>query len=1696
MAGFDILHFSAPQTDFSQDFREENQIENIVPAAKASRDALWAGFATNGPFNPDQGGQIFNEYLSLGHSPTADAIVTDDQSNRTFKMLNSIKLNIENSLTPPPTPEQEQKAKESADSFARQLEPITTANTRRMNAIADLDRFNIIRAQGAPPRSLQNIALDYQRRRQVAQSTGEQFIQDQLVNTADMVELGPSELLNVERGTPRTREFLTTPQREEIARQMFGLSTEEQNGFLRTITNFAISGLVPGPYTIKQNVMLARVFPEVDEWTPGQEIEQAKNILRGLPRDELIQRLTKLSEVAKDMAGYGALEVTDRMVGDDPSFDSLQAYDLYSTYAANLAGAMSETTAAGINDATFLMDLFPAASYLYGKGKGIARYLKRFTPLSQLERTNRSAARELAQKIIRAKDEGDTTLAESLRVQLGEMVAQHGTVQSPGSGSRGNFSIIDDFDITQNPNAATLYSASYLTPNEYDAFVRGSGEAVRAETRTAAERASQVQVSNTEAQAIPGGIRVAHSLGASQHAGFHHPDVAEAVASNLADGERLVTIEARHTVTGQTQNFTLPDFQRFAAEARNVADDPNLNAYQRAAAQGETNNYEFFVRSQEDRYVSPEHVLRGEADLAREGVTGWAAKYLNKSSLYRRYFSNISNIAEAEADTVTQALRGAREEYSNLNSRSMKLADRVIHAMDQEGKNFTLAEIIDRTEGDVLAARGVLAVRRWADALHFRENANLRRTLSAEGYQSLDLTNALKERTRFLARPTENVTDGVMFYDSTTGKSVKANDNLLEDLKNRGYQFVELRRPVIKDKQEIRYIAIDPDKKGGRLNPLPKQVVPKLDGYFPRVYDANYMVVRITSGVDAHGRPFEGREPLSLHHNIDQANRDMRARQALKEDGKDELRVFGSRELDELKDEYLLSTQGRNSVDYYEASGRMFTTARGKQLNPLGEQLDANFRGPFRSIRETMEIAEHKVGNRAIQEAVDFLTNRWEKDNAEHFGVVDDRTGKKIMPIWGKLPAAKDANINRERYAAAVADRDHIQLVAGVDRTWMRTAWANTMRNVSESLVTRYSPDSWRYRVGDRALRLKNTGIDSMLRRGAFVYSIAWNPLRQLILQASSSALYTSAPNFMKYMTSGSLTKDYMAVVTYNLVKDLPNSNELIDQWAKRLNMSGEDYRNLGESFERTGFFQSIDSHSYAVGIHNSAYDQAFETSRAMHAIGQPLKNMNNFLRRVGFDTGEKHNLLTAFLVQRNEYLQEGKNLKELNTFAQLIGDARARSGNMSRTGATALNRGAAGVLFQFMTYNMRVAQMLIPKELPRSFGIRRASNFFTRGKAESWYKETIGKLSDNMLTSQEKKRIWLYQSLMWGAGGWGAMGAVNGTLQIISDKTGTPIELPPEVSNTIQEGMIGSGLNYGLRIAMGDNSQVNFSEAFSPVAGFRGNFPGLEEGNSNPLVSIGEALFLQTPSARQGLGPGVAMLFRAYSSLKTAWAMMGMPVDGVSMPYDPENSPDLALDAIARFAPSYNNFVRGRAAARIGWLTDNSGNLTVSAERGEAVMRALFGLESDRERSYLNDRNEIYGVTSVVTPASDRDIRDAAKTYYNNRMLAARRLGAGEISENQFILDAQNESGMLDDVFSDPVDNYNFWNYFQDYVRSDLNKNGEMKLADTLFSRIQEGSIKNNASSITRISNMGEFEGKEDVLNYLKTLTELYPND
>lgn len=1678
MSSFDLNHFLfAPgeQNSFQEDFSNQGLADKIVPETRASKDALWGGLADSGPFNPDRENQIFSEYLTNGVSPTADAIAADDKNHRTISQAFNLSNIIKQDIAEIPG-----------------LSDITDRSTAKMRAIENLDHFNIIREQGAPTRSLSNIALDYQRRREVAQSTGEQFIQDQLVHTADNYELNSRDALNLNQDLPLSDEVMTTPQRERLAMYMFGVDTNQQNGIARYFANAGLSAILPGPYTAKMNYVLKKVFPET-EHVGGTGIQEAKNILRNLPRRELTERLRLLSDTVEEMSSIGPLEMAHNAVGGKDSVDSAQAWDLYTSFTNGLADTTNDTTAATIQDVVFAMDLLPALGYLGRRGSRAMSYLRRFTPMGRLERANRSAARELAQRVI--QEGANSALGKKLKADLGEMVAEHGAVKSPGSGSRGSYSILDDFDESQMPAVSTNYSSSQMTPQEAARFERTQRAQVRRTTTTTARRVAQTQVANTEVGQIPGGLRVAHTLGSSQHAGFHDVRVADAVASSLDDGERLVTVERRNILSGQTDTMTMDQFRSHVDEVGSIGDRTELNAYQRAALEGEQKNYEYFVRSQEDRFIAPEHVLPGQFEAARTGITGWFAKYANKSSLYRRYFANMSTIAEAEADVVTQALRGAREEYSNLNARSMKLADRIIHAMDDQGEDFSLERIVDMADGDIPAVRGVLAVRRWADALHYRENYNFRRRLQAEGYQHLRVTSPIQERTDFLGRAVNEVSDGTSFYDLATKTHVKANKELLQELKTRGVQLVELRRPLIVDRQQVRYVALDAERKLGKLGKLPPNVIARLPGYFPRVYDANYVLARVVSGVDAHGKPYTGRVPISLHHNIDQANRERSAKLALQEGKPDELVVLGSRELNNLQDDYLISSQARGSIDYYEATGRLFTTSRGKLLNPMTEQLGATHRGPLRDIRETMEMAEYKVGNQAITQSVEFLTQRWEKDYAEHFGVVDPATGKKVMPIWGDIPHASDANINKALRDRAIADRDHIQLVAGVDRSWIRAGWAQAMRNVSESLVSRYNPNSFMYRVGDAAIRLRNTSPDSWLRRGAFVTSIAWNPIRQLILQASSAGLYTAAPNFMKYMGTGRFTKDYMAVVTYNLVKDLEGSNKLMDDWAKRLGMSSEEYRTLGESFDRTGFFQSIDSHSYAVGIHNSAFSQAFETSRAATAIGQPFKNFNNFMRRVGFDTGEKHNLLSAWLVQRNEALAEGKDLTNLHNFTQLIGDARARSGNMSRTGSTALNRGAAGVLFQFMTYNMRIAQQLIPKELPRTFGIKAASNFFTRGRAEGWYRETIGKLSDEALTQQEKKRIWLYQSLMWGAGGWGAMGAVNGGLQIISDMTGTPIELNQDVSNIIQEGMIGSGLNLGLRIAMGDNSQVNFSEAFSPVAGFRGNFPGLEEGNSNPAVAIGEAIFLQTPSARQGLGPGVAMLFRAFSSAKIAWAMMGMPVDGVQLDYDPENSPDKALDAIARFAPVYNNFIKGRAAAKIGWMMSNGGDLTVHAERGEAAMRSLLGLESDRERNYLNTRNEMFGVMEQVTPASDRDLRDAAKAYYNYMKISARRLPAGEIDENQFTADVMNHSAMMNDLLHDPIENYNFWNYFQDYVRSDLNERGEMKLVDTLFNRVHKGEIKNNAESITRISNMGDFEGKEDVLNYLKTLTELYPD-
>lgn len=1652
---------------FSQDFNTEGSFTqdfdtigtNALNENSAKLKATYGALAVDNDIGTPTEDNIFGDLVTNGQSPVIDTVLTQEQNKKNEQVRSE---------------------------FQTALDRITTNSTRSMNMEASLRTLGVILDPQAP--TVRTAALAALARKPTTKGNPEAVrIQDQLSQIEPGRRLSDGQMLGI------TNEFgvgdfvFTSQERDRMAKQYLPVYDNTRSSLPNQVANFALGAFVPGPYSARRGYFFSQLFPDMDAkdfynpTTAGLAIAEAKRRMNSMSRDELTTFLRdRMPSVLRTAANTGY----EFNIGEDTDEDTQYMVDLYMTLMDDAADEQtSENVDIALNTAVGILDLYPLARGTVGKGLQLLKYLRRISPLENVARVDRVRAQELAQRAILAGRAGQDGLARSLRTTLADMINEYAMPKSPGSGSRAAFNLTDRWDISQTPNQAVDNSRAFLSPEERARFEQEA----RNKTKTSiADAVGDVHIADSEVGIIPGGVRTSTSVGVDGQHGFSTPSLARAIAESLMEegSERLVTIEARNVTTGEVRTVTTEDL-RLMDEYDQVAGRPELDPRQLVDPNSPVprhpprNAEEFTIKVQEDHRISPEHTLVGELDAAREGLTGKAAKWFNKYSVYKRYFANASSIAEADAEVVTQALRGVRETFMNLPRTSMKRADKILNDMDLKGVDMSLEEITRAADGDIEAVRGVLAVRRWADAMHFNTNRAARNELSAGGYRSF--TASIGDRTQFFAKPVkiEEVPMAERIYSVQDNKAAVADEATRTQRAAEGWTAVRLRRPVRVGNQYVEYVWHNKAVDGTRVSKLPLEVVRRIPGYIPRVYDANYILARIVRGIDSQGRPYVGREPVSLHHNIEQANRDEAIRRGLApSDDTTEYKVFGTRELIDNRDETLLSHLARSGLDYLEDSGRLGTSSRGNILRPMTEGAFSSERGPLQDIIESMEIAEFKVGNANMSKLVAIMTRRWEKEYADDFGVENSRTGKKEMPIWGEILNASDANVNRARYDKAVADRDHIRLIAGVDRTRHRMWWADRMRRISESLVTSHNPGDFWYNMGDKALRLKNSDLFSQIKRINFLRSIVWNPLRQLPLQFASSAMYMSTPHAIQYaLKPNGLSRDFTAIVTYFLSKDLPGSNELFDNMAKKLGMTPNEYRELGEQFERTGFFQGIDSHSYAVGMYNSAQGAFVDSTRASTGIGRMLKNGSNFVRRVGFDTGERGNMLMGYLIERNRQLKEGIDLRNPDNFAQLIGDVRARTLNMGRTGTSALNQGAPGVMFQFMQYNMRVLQALLPE---KALG------------------RTVGKLADKSFTPAEKARMTFFLTAMFGTGGWGAANLAEDVTEWYSSVRGETVQMDPEVAETIREGIFGTAANWTLRSAFSDDSQVLVSSAFSPVAGIAGNLPDGDKLDSNPITRLYEGIMSQNPDALQELAGPAWVTYKAFrDQMKLAFAAMGVPFDGVALPFDPVQSPQLAIDAIGRIAPGYNNYVKGKAALQIGRFMDAQGDLGVEATEGEAYMKMLMGLESVEEVDLRQNLLALKGRAIPVRTPEDKDVRDAANTYYEHLKIFARRLGNGEIDQQQFLDAAMQEHWVVNSALEDPVAQWRFKNYIAEKIQGNLNNKGTDELVTLLSNTIQSGDIPSIPRSITRLNNMQSLDPKvrEEMIQYMNVYMELFSN-
>jgi len=430
----------------------------------------------------------------------------------------------------------------------------------------------------------------------------------------------------------------------------------------------------------------------------------------------------------------------------------------------------------------------------------------------------------------------------------------------------------------------------------------------------------------------------------------------------------------------------------------------------------------------------------------------------------------------------------------------------------------------------------------------------------------------------------------------------------------------------------------------------------------------------------------------------------------------------------EMPDEYLTNGQGLEFVDpedtgfngFLRTTGRMYTGRKGEALPDYRGQ-QAVLLDPYETInRSLMNIsALTSFGDYKVQSV-----ERWMKTFGKYLDKTHTPDDWSDMRLFMEAPLIKGGNDNVARIRnAALAQRQVIKRTLGwkTENDLRAEQWGRHLSEwVAGDKIEGVLPSVRRFASGVDWIADKNP--ISALRSFAFDLKLGLFNVAQLPLQLSTAVAATAmspkvgmkgwamiAP--MRFVLGGKvLTKEALE----------GRLDELVKRGVHTLGgfSSAQEFKQFAKSASRSGFFDLGGTHGLMDHYGPHAALDGFQSGV------QRAREAGRFF----FFEAERWNRIVAWRIAWDEVMQQGLKPGSPEFAAKLAGRAEEFSFNMSRESQAWWQKGLLSIPTQFWAYNARMLEAM-----------------------------TVGNF-----TAEQKFRLFLSQSLLYGSAGIPAAGAIS----------------------------------------------------------------------------------------------------------------------------------------------------------------------------------------------------------------------------------------------------------------------------------------------------------------------------------------------
>lgn len=1003
-----------------------------------------------------------------------------------------------------------------------------------------------------------------------------------------------------------------------------------------------------------------------------------------------------------------------------------------------------------------------------------------------------------------------------------------------------------------------------------------------------------------------------------------------------------------------------------------------------------------------------------EGDILHSGpLAKW---FLDPASRFSRWMSEAFAQAGDQGRGIRAQLSKIAEPFVRIPNHKKREVVKLLNNYAKNSATMDTSAILRAAGNDLDVLKGFYSYRQTMDTLWHLENRGFRQDLQRQGAKHIVIDDfqgvGVKQGSESLSRAVERAADRkVEVYDAVKGTMVQLDQNQVTKLLADGKSIYKVREPIGDITRQSDLVMVT---KADEVRELPAAVLKKIDGYIPRHYKETYWVRRIVKGTK-NGRSTQNFQVLRAVGDKAEANQVVR-----------ELVASGTLTKDEaaraISHDRALNPIERATIEQQDqiSLGRMFYHKR-SDMRVLGIDGFAEISDPVEAMVKNIDSTARFVGN---DELLTTMKTRWVNTFGKQLGLVDPKKGfpQNRVDIGGALsgtPAEK---------AQALEMWDHIRKTESI-MTTEGEAWRNFWITAADKIIGDSAADTIAgaaKQLGTWPLRvLAENSPNKLLRSVAFFHLIAANPIRQAYVQSQQwlfiSALAPKlAPQIMlqnKAVMLGLMARESSPAV-YKAGKNAA---------AKVMGMSTKEYDNFIDQFRKTGIPDSIDSHDY---VANSLVEYSKNVSgnmatRALRGAWNVGIAPFQFAKKVGFDYGERSNLINSFLIARHRFLKAtGK--KQLTTrgdFTKTAADARNLALDMTSTGAFRYQDGALSALTQFLSIQHKAMLAILP----------------------------FKKLGNQAFTRAERLKIATGQLVLNGVTGLGLYELYKG----VQNQTGHRVD--PKYEKFIVGGMYEYVMNNIFEVLTGEKTdlELNFAGAVSPASGI-----------NQKLGDVVEVLLNNEPWTDMMASTNVVN--RWLDVAETMQAMQKFPE--LNKDEDYQNM----ISNFATITSGWNQFIKARAAMRLGWHVSTHGNPTIQASFGSAVVEGTFGLHprtmeefyalQDEYAEGMRQENHLFKdadtETSEVAQAMYRSMTRIVTLFDDEFDPDIQELNTDQLTRLHLQRMREGLSMMASiKALYTPIERDRIWQKFEEKAKQDRTRGGK-GLIDSIINKIVSGDL------------------------------------